>query len=383
MKTFKFSLLICLILILALSAFSQRRFGGKVVEVIDGKTAVVEMYNGGRLTVMLQFIEIPETEQPLNQTVKDHLQKLILNKVVEINPKGIINYKTTGQVLLNGVDISRQMLRDGAAWYAVLEKSGQDEIESTDYQEQEAQARTEKRGVWSIEDMKTAWEFRAAKLEAEKAAERAKWDDLRAENDARDRARAEAKAKDLERRQTAQRNRKLNFDPRGFDNFDTKMWADIGNSGMTDSNGLIINRFPEHNAQLITTSSDFLELSSGKKSRRLECQVGYLTFQHESLGVKEFLAIACKSESDSETFKKSNQLTITTDGKKTTISKAFQLGVQADKRFQELLIFDINREFVLKIAQADKVQIKIGEFSGSISDKLHTMIKSLVLEISK
>ena len=80
MKTFKISLLICLTLILTFSAFSQRRFGGKVIEVIDGKTAVVQMANGGKLTVVLQYIEIPEPEQPLHQTVKEHLQKLILKK---------------------------------------------------------------------------------------------------------------------------------------------------------------------------------------------------------------------------------------------------------------------------------------------------------------
>jgi endonuclease YncB( thermonuclease family) len=383
MKNFKLSLLICLTLTLAFSAFSQRRVGGKVVEVIDGKTAVVQMSNGGKLTVVLQYIEIPEPDQPLYSTVKDHLQKLILDKYVDVNPRGIKDSQTIGQISMRGVDISQQMIRDGAAWHADLQSGGQNPGESSIYQNQQELAKTEKRGVWSVDGMKPAWEFRAAKEEARLAAERAEWEAIKTENQARQIAEAEAKRKERENKLAAARNRNTNFGASGFDNFDTKMWTNIGATGLTDANGLIINRFPQYNAEVIITSPEMLDLSSGKKKQAIECQFGYVTYKPENGDAKEFFGFACKSESDTETFKKSNQLTIIADGKKVSVVKAVQLGAQGDQRFNELIIYDIDRDFVVKIAQADKVQVKVGEFSGTMSDKLHTMTKSMILEIDK
>ena len=153
---------------------------GKVVEIIDGKTAVVETPASGKITVVLQFIETPEVEQPLYEIVRQHLADLILGKTVELMPRRILNTATIGQVFLNGVDISQQMIRDGAAWYALPEKSAQDAKDSEDYLATEAQAKTEKRGVWSIENLKTAWEFRAEKEEIKRREEKAKLDALMA-----------------------------------------------------------------------------------------------------------------------------------------------------------------------------------------------------------
>src|SRR5690606_17613651 len=111
------AIFIVIVLILtAISAYPQRKFGGRVVEVIDGKTCVIELA-AGRVTAVLQYIEVPEQEQPLYQEVKDHLQKLVLEKQVEFLPRIVMKDRTVGQLLVKGVDISQQMLRDGAAWY--------------------------------------------------------------------------------------------------------------------------------------------------------------------------------------------------------------------------------------------------------------------------
>ena len=149
MKNFKVFLVISIILISVLTAFSQRKIGGKVVEVIDGKTAVVEIGTSGKLKVVLQNVEIPEPEQPLHGIVKDHLEKLLFGKTVLVFPKGMGNSLTIAQVFVDGVDVSQQMLRDGAAWYAIQENSGQSEAEKENYLNSESQAKTEKRGVWN------------------------------------------------------------------------------------------------------------------------------------------------------------------------------------------------------------------------------------------
>lgn len=163
MKTLKITLLTAFLLCLTVSTFGQRRFSGRVVDVPDGRTASVEMSGGGRLTVRLQFVEVPEIGQPLHDTVRDHLKKLLLGQNVLVNPTGINGSETIGQIFLNDVDISQQLLRDGAAWYALPEKSGQDSAESAIYERLEADAKKEKRGIWSIQGIQPAWEFRASR----------------------------------------------------------------------------------------------------------------------------------------------------------------------------------------------------------------------------
>ena len=107
-KNFKpIAFIVIVLILLAVTAYPQRKLGGTVVEIVDGKTAVIETSTGGKLTVILQFIEIPERDQPLYQTIKEHLEKLILDKTVEFLPRRILTSASAGQVLLGGVDIGR------------------------------------------------------------------------------------------------------------------------------------------------------------------------------------------------------------------------------------------------------------------------------------
>jgi endonuclease YncB( thermonuclease family) len=136
--------------------------GGEVVEIVDGKTVVIAIPNG-RVKVELQFVEVPEPGQPMHDTVKAHLQKLLMGKVVEYKPFRLFADRTVGRVTLNNVDVSQQMLRDGAAWLIPINTSGQDKNEHSLYSTMETAAKGEKRGVWSMTGLKPAWEFRAEK----------------------------------------------------------------------------------------------------------------------------------------------------------------------------------------------------------------------------
>src|SRR4051812_26362177 len=118
MKNLKLLLALLFVITCSLTAFSQMKYEGTVVEVVDGKTVVIELPTRNKLTAELQYIEVPEPEQELHQTVREHLQKLLLGKQVEFLANQMKPTKTIGQVLAGGVDISQQMLRDGAAWYA-------------------------------------------------------------------------------------------------------------------------------------------------------------------------------------------------------------------------------------------------------------------------
>ena len=82
--------IVCIVLFLfaAGTTFSQGNFSGRVTEVIDGKTVVIDS-GSQKLTAVLQYIEIPENEQPLHKTVQQHLEKLVLGKNVEFYPHSI------------------------------------------------------------------------------------------------------------------------------------------------------------------------------------------------------------------------------------------------------------------------------------------------------
>lgn len=97
--------------VLSSHAIGQARFAGKVVDVLDGRTLIVET-SAGRITTQLQYIETPEPEQPLHKTVRDHLANLALGKVVEFRPLRLQNKITVGRVEIGGIDLGLQLIRN-------------------------------------------------------------------------------------------------------------------------------------------------------------------------------------------------------------------------------------------------------------------------------
>jgi endonuclease YncB( thermonuclease family) len=131
---------------------------GTVTEIIDGRTVLITSDTGKKTNLILRYIEVPEPEQPLSQTVKEHLGKLVLNKQVTYSPELTYPRGFIGRLFLSEIDISQQMLRDGAAWFDLPNNPNADE--TSEYRKMENLAKSEKRGVWGIAGLKTAWEFR-------------------------------------------------------------------------------------------------------------------------------------------------------------------------------------------------------------------------------
>lgn len=164
------------LVILFLSAISlcatltpaQFSIAGQVVDVIDGHTLTLDT-SRVHYTVQLQFIDPPESTQPLFDTVKQHLASMIKDKSVSVKVRGMSGSIYVGKVTLSGVDVSMQMLRDGAAWYSVPESQSQEATERNQYLEMEKKARAEKRGVWGVENVRPAWELRVERAKDEKA----------------------------------------------------------------------------------------------------------------------------------------------------------------------------------------------------------------------
>jgi len=139
------------------SADAQRIFTGEVVDIVDGRTVVLSM-STGKINAELQFIDVPGEGQVMSNVVRDHLRSLVMGKTVEYRPRNILRDRTIGKMTLNNVDLSQQMLRDGAAWHMPVRLSGQDEADFQVYSSTEAVAKNEKRGVWAVPDLRPSWE---------------------------------------------------------------------------------------------------------------------------------------------------------------------------------------------------------------------------------
>ncbi|HLA95016.1 MAG TPA: thermonuclease family protein [Pyrinomonadaceae bacterium] len=148
--------LIFVILVFSVSAFTQPAMRGRVAEVLDSRTVVIESSHNARFTIQLRAIETPDENQPLFETVKSHLSNLLLGKEVsfQISSLGI------GTIYVNGADSSAQMLRDGAAWYVFEGQNLPPEADAAVYRSNESLARDEKRGVWGIPGLRPTSEMK-------------------------------------------------------------------------------------------------------------------------------------------------------------------------------------------------------------------------------
>ena len=150
----------CMITIFFL-AFCGSAMAGKfkVTKVYDGDTIMAEGHDIVTY-VLLAGIDAPEISspsqepgQPYAQTAKHYLERLILNKTVEIKGYGIAPYPYNhliGEVLVGIENINISMLKKGLAEVSVGEPPVGLDIAS--YLEAEKEAKKSGRGMWSLGD---------------------------------------------------------------------------------------------------------------------------------------------------------------------------------------------------------------------------------------
>lgn len=371
MKNLKILLVFLFILTCgAHSVFSQIRYKGTVVEVIDGKTVVIELPTRNKLTAELQYIEIPEAEQELHQTVKEHLQKLLLGKEVEFLANQMRFTKTIGQIFSGGVDISQQMLRDGAAWYPAAEKGKQaaNPVENQNYLNVEAQAKLEKRGVWSIPNLKPAWEFRAEKEKLNKP--------------------QETVVEENNQSEAAQSSRSRNSQRQvGAPNVNVEMWADVTDYSSPKeavfSTGLVTSYIPFNDLGYISTPDLDFDAPAGQDNvYKANYRIGYFYKGRQlRLGQDSFL-ILVHSRSKNWAFSQSNNLSFTADRQVINLGKARRIFRSSGSYVEELLLCRISRASLAKITNSKKVELKVGAYSNPLSSKSQNTIKTLLSDSS-
>jgi endonuclease YncB( thermonuclease family) len=138
----------------------------KVVEVQSGNTLIVSNTNRS-VRVRLKSVMPPETGQPFSDTARDHLKALVFDKTVTVEYTHLADGYLEARVLLNGIDIGSQMLRDGVAWYDHATDYELGESDRELYAQCEQAARAEKRGLWQNESPVAPWEYR--RLQRERA----------------------------------------------------------------------------------------------------------------------------------------------------------------------------------------------------------------------
>jgi endonuclease YncB( thermonuclease family) len=135
----------------------------KVVQVESGNSLVVSNINRP-LRIRLKAVAPPESGQAFSEAARDHLKALVLDQAVFVEYTHLAGGYLEAKVILKGVDIGSQMLRDGVAWY---DRGSSYELSESDralYAQCEQAARNEKRGLWQDPAAVAPWEFRQAQL---------------------------------------------------------------------------------------------------------------------------------------------------------------------------------------------------------------------------
>lgn len=375
MKNLKLIFALLIAVFLVNSAFAQSRFYGTVTEIVDGRTIIVEPQPQVKIKIQLQYIEVPEAEQKLHAVVKNHLTNLILNKYVEFKPKNL-NETTQpiGQVLLNGVDISQQMLRDGAAWYAVPEKNLQNEVESKIYRKYEALAKNEKRGVWSVEGLKPAWEFRAEKAEQKRLEEKARLEEI-----AKNRPQLKSNRMSAEDREKANAN--------------VRIWADVSDYGFIMSRDNMLDYIENATENLepltgtspsgetfMTTRLSLMKAEYKNTKHKFFVMFGYFYKSQKSQNSENHYVLLIASKAPETKFSKAYNLTVFADKKKIASYGAGRTVDQTPSGKLEILTYGIKQQDLEKIKKAKSLSFNFGGYKGTVSE---TFIKKIGVVLDK
>jgi Micrococcal nuclease (thermonuclease) homologs len=365
MKRLPLLLTVAILICAAQVCYTQNVFFGAVVEIKDGRSFVLETPSG-RINGVLQFIDVPESEQAFHQTVIDHLRLLTIGKTAEFKVSTIAPSGLTGRLVINGVDISVQMLRDGAAWLIPTEQTGQPTSEFELYKESEDRAKADHLGVWSIPDLKPAWVIRAENAER-----------LRIELASR--PRPKAKLDIVSEYQTVTRPDRVNVTTDKLAIFEKDAWLDTmagtgveepGIKTYTDPKGLFVSRY---------TSAAFINFASAQIKQRLECRairgdVKLVNGSWEVLYLFGFRAI-----SDDFNFStRASSLSITADGQ--TFSTPLLHGIRGRAQFgaTEIMYYRVSLALLKRISRAQNVQFRIDKLSGAMPSDLQRLIGQLL-----
>ncbi|WP_295514958.1 thermonuclease family protein [uncultured Pseudomonas sp.] len=132
---------------------------GKVVGISDGDTLTLLTADKRQVKVRLAEIDTPERAQPYGTRAQQQLSALAFGKQAELQVQDTDRYgRTVARVIVNGQDVNREMVREGAAW--VYRAYNRDKSLLA----VEADAQAQKRGLWALPEAERVapWDWRKA-----------------------------------------------------------------------------------------------------------------------------------------------------------------------------------------------------------------------------
>ncbi|MHC9542323.1 MAG: thermonuclease family protein [Vulcanimicrobiota bacterium] len=146
--------MILAVFLLSASPLFAESFTGKCVGVSDGDTVTV-LNKKVQVRVRLEGIDAPELHQDFGRKAKQFTSALVFGKAVTINVVTIDRYgRTVGRVIVNGKDVSLELVKAGLAWHYTHYSS--DPILA----KAEKDARAGKKGLWSMRNPVAPWDYR-------------------------------------------------------------------------------------------------------------------------------------------------------------------------------------------------------------------------------
>ena len=139
-------------------AIDADNFTGKVVAVKDGDSIVV-LRDKEQVEIRLLDIDCPELAQTFGRQAKKQTSDLCLGKAVTLKANGKDKYdRTLAHVILpDGKELNRELVKSGLAWW--YRKYSDDKSLG----KLEADAKKNKRGLWTDVKPVAPWDWRAAK----------------------------------------------------------------------------------------------------------------------------------------------------------------------------------------------------------------------------
>jgi endonuclease YncB( thermonuclease family) len=134
---------------------------GKVVGVSDGDTITVLDDQKRQHKVRLDGIDAPDNNQDFGSRAKQSLSDLVFGKTVTVTSSKKDKYgRTLGKVTLDGKNINLEQVNRGMAWFYRFYAKELRPEDATAYDQAEASARKEKRGMWANGEPMPPWDYR-------------------------------------------------------------------------------------------------------------------------------------------------------------------------------------------------------------------------------
>lgn len=136
--------------LLQLSATATAEFNGQVLAVVDGDTIEVLDETSTQVSLRLSGIDAPDTGQPYSVASSQHLDMLLAGKAVKVsNTRPDRLGRLCGTVTVNGKDAGFEQLSAGMARWDRYDRKNQGSQEQAELRAAEAEAKRNKRGLWS------------------------------------------------------------------------------------------------------------------------------------------------------------------------------------------------------------------------------------------